>query len=105
SAALRLGGPAYPASLPQRRDVAERQDHRIGVPHLVLLPHTSGAVRVTLLRSEPFGEYRLGVDPAQEVAGGFLVLRIAHDHVGERIRQVELPARTLGDAGVQDVLP
>ena len=66
SAALRLGGPRVAGQPPEWRDVAERQEHRIGVPHF--LPHPGGGVRVALLRGKPFGEYRLGVDPAQEVA-------------------------------------
>src|SRR4030081_2058147 len=83
SAALRLGGPAYPASLPNGG--VSRNGRGAGwgpptlslaPPHHVLLPHPGGAVRVPLLRGKPCGEYRLEVDQAQEVAGGFLVLRI-----------------------------
>jgi hypothetical protein len=60
---------------------------------------TAGAPdrRPTLCPSPTSGWRRPSSPPARQtirrVARGFLVLRIAHDHVGERNRQVELPAR------------
>ena len=42
SAALRLGGPALPASLPNGGMSRNGRSYRIGVPHFVLLPHRTG---------------------------------------------------------------
>src|SRR6266496_3684334 len=86
-------------------DILERQHDRISLPHRVLLPILGGAGAKALLRGEPLAEDRLGAGPAQHVLGRLLVLRIAHDHVGERRRVDELAGRAFRQPGVERVLP
>src|SRR5215467_10111181 len=61
-------------------------------PHGVVLPHLGGADAVALLRGEPLPVVVLLVDPAQEVLGELLVLRVLHEGVG-LVQEEEISAR------------
>ena len=59
---------------------------------------------VALLRGKPFLENRLRIDPAQEILGSLLVLRIAHDHVNERAGQCEMPGGAGSERRMKNVV-
>src|SRR5215469_6507078 len=65
----------------------------LGTPH-----------RKALLRGEPLVVDLLRADPAEEILGRLLVLRIAHDEVRERHVIAELASRALRQRGVERVL-
>src|SRR5215468_4518311 len=72
-------------------------------PHGVVLPHPGGADAVAFLRGEPLPVVVLLVDPAQEVLGELLVLRVLHEGVG-LVQEEEIGAgRPCGERRMPDV--
>ncbi len=103
-----LGGLAVGQALEARRAAelaggAERRHHGILAPHLVLLPLGRRSGAEAFLRHEPALVVRRRVDPAEQLLGRRLILRVAHQHVGLERMQRELAGRTARHRRVQDV--
>src|SRR5205085_5728192 len=101
---LAVGRPGIAGKVPAFGCGAERQHDRVFLPQLVAFPHLGGTDREALLRHPPLLVDFLAVEPAQEVLRGFLVLTVAHDHVGKRHMPAELAGRPLWQRGVEHVV-
>src|SRR5262249_12709229 len=64
---LAVGRPGIACQPAEHRQVLERLQHRIDVPHGMLLPHMGSAGGVALLRDEPLIVDRLCVEPAPDI--------------------------------------
>src|SRR5499425_3964416 len=72
-------------------------------PHRVVLPHLGGADAVAFLGGEPLAVVVLLVNPAQEILGELLILRVLHDGVG-LVQEEEIGAgRPRGERCMPDV--
>src|SRR6266705_6646964 len=74
-------------------------------PQRIPLPVFRGSGREALHHFEPFGELVLRAEPPEQVFGGFLVLRVLHDHMGERDVIAPRSRRSGGNGEVIDVTP
>src|SRR5438270_5159589 len=97
-------GPLVASEAPCARRLLVGQHDRVVAPQLVLFPIRGRTDREALLGDEPLVVDVLGVNPAKEFLRRILVLRITHQEVRERDVIAELPAGTLGQRGVQDVV-
>src|SRR5207249_4101936 len=81
--------------------------NRVGepAPQRIPLPVFRGSGREALHHFEPFGELVLRAEPPEQVFGGFLVLRVLHDHMGERDVIAPRSRRSGGNGKVIDVTP
>src|SRR5262249_55180904 len=80
------------------------QHYRIDLPERVVFPGPRGPDRKALLGGEPLVINVLRANPAEEVLGRLLVLRIAHDEVRERHVIAELTGWPLGQRRMESVV-
>src|SRR5881397_107057 len=96
--AARHPGVAWPATELGR--LPERNELGVPLPQGVLLPITRGAVDVPVVRREPRVVLRPVHEPAEELLGHLLVLRVLHDGVPLTADRVEAAGRTPGHVAV-----
>src|SRR5213593_135028 len=91
-------GVAWPATELGR--LPERNELGVPLPQGVLLPITRGAVDVPVVRREPRVVLRPVHEPAEELLGHLLVLRVLHDGVPLTSDRVEAAGRAPGHVAV-----